>query len=201
MVTKDMDFMFEWQYLTSDCSKLVSYICSCHRHKIHIIWALHQSLGNPMVRVCLTIVSRGGWFRSSIVFQDDAMVMFIGESDCYWLEKGNSMDTWWRRTCNMWRWRTTLIKSKHCYWMTASLYKKYNTFSDRENDQHRTMTFAELPNHPLLLTMVWQSRSPKRPANWSQLYRNCRKEKILYQYAYQIETPGWYMSILFHHSQ
>ena len=157
MVTKDMDFMFEWQYLTSDCSKLVSYICSCHRHKIHIIWALHQSLGNPMVRVCLTIVSRGGWFRSSIVFQDDAMVMFIGESDCYWLEKGNSMDTWWRRTCNMWRWRTTLIKSKHCYWMTASLYRKYNTFSNRENDQHRTMTFAELPNHPLLLTMGYCS--------------------------------------------
>ena len=37
--------------------------------------------------------------------------------------------------------------------MTSSLYRKYNTFSDREQ-QHRTMTFAELPNHPLLLTMV-----------------------------------------------
>ena len=32
--------------------------------------------------------------------------------------------------------------------MTASLYRKYNTFSDRENEQQRrTMTFAELPNH------------------------------------------------------
>ena len=34
-----------------------------------------------------------GWFGSSIVFQDDAMVMLlycIGES-VYWLEKGNSM--------------------------------------------------------------------------------------------------------------
>ena len=39
--------------------------------------------------------------------------------------------------------------------MTASLYRKYNTFSDRESErQHRTMTFAELPNHPLLLTMI-----------------------------------------------
>ena len=38
--------------------------------------------------------------------------------------------------------------------MTASLYRKYNTFSDRESEQqHRTMTFAELPNH-LLLTYV-----------------------------------------------
>ena len=79
----------------------------------------------------------------------------IGESVCYWLEKGNSMDTW--------RWRTTLIKSERCYWMTASLYRKYNTFSDRKSEQqHRTMTFAELPNHPLLLTMVrrcplWES--------------------------------------------
>ena len=43
-----------------------------------------------------------------------------------------------------------LIKSKRCYWMTASLYRKYNTFSDRESEQqHRIMTFAELPN-PLL---------------------------------------------------
>ena len=46
-------------------------------------------------------------------------------------------------------------KSERCYWMTASLYSKYNTFSDRESEQqHRTMTFAELPNHPHLLTMV-----------------------------------------------
>ena len=79
----------------------------------------------------------------------------IGESVCYWLEKGISMDTWRRRTHNTWRWRTTLIKSERCYWMTASLYRKYNTFSDRESEQqHRTMTFAELPNHPLLLTLV-----------------------------------------------
>ena len=49
----------------------------------------------------------------------------------------------------------TIIKSERCYWMTALLYTKYNTFSDRESEQqHRTMTFAELPNHPLLLTMV-----------------------------------------------
>ena len=75
-----------------------------------------------------------------------------GESVCYWLEKGNSMDTWRRRTYNTWWWRTTLIKSERCYWMTASLYKEYNTFSDRESEkQHRTTTFAELPNHPLLL--------------------------------------------------
>ena len=102
--------------------------------------------------------NEGGWFGSSIVFQHDTMVMLlycIGESVCYWLEKGNSMDTWRRRTHNTWRWRTTLIKSERCYWMTASLYRKYNTFSDCESEQqHRTMTFAELPNHPLLLTLV-----------------------------------------------
>ena len=34
----------------------------------------------------LSIVSRWGWFGSSIVF-------LIGESVCYWLEKRNSMDT------------------------------------------------------------------------------------------------------------
>ena len=79
----------------------------------------------------------------------------IGESVCYWLEKGNSMDTWRRRTHNTWRWRSTLIKSERCYWMTASLYRKYNTFSDRDSEQqHRRMTFGELPNHPFLLTMV-----------------------------------------------
>ena len=59
-----------------------------------------------------------------------------------------------QRTHNTWRWRTALIKSEHCYWMTTSLYRKYNTFSGRESEQqHRTMTFAELPNHPILLTM------------------------------------------------
>ena len=78
----------------------------------------------------------------------------IEESVCYWLEKGNSMDTWRRRTHNTWRCRSTLIKSERCYWMTASLYRKYNAFSDRESEQqHRTMTFTELPNRPLLLTM------------------------------------------------
>ena len=46
--------------------------------------------------------------------------------------------------------------------MTASLYRKYNTFSDRESEQqHRTMTFAKLPNHPLLLTMVKCGRQPE----------------------------------------
>ena len=29
----------------------------------------------------------------------------------------------------------TIIKSERCYWMTASLYRKYNTFSDRESEQ------------------------------------------------------------------
>ena len=48
---------------------------------------------------------------------------------------------------------TTLIKSERCYRMTASLYRRYNTFSDRESEQHKT-TFAELPNHPVLLTMI-----------------------------------------------
>ena len=66
---------------------------------------------------------------------------WIGESVCYWLEKGNSMDTWRRRTHNKWWWRTTLVKSERCCWMTASLYRKYNTFSDRESEQqHRKMT-------------------------------------------------------------
>ena len=71
----------------------------------------------------------------------------IGESVCYRLEKGNFIGTW--------RWRTTLIKSERCYWMFASFYRKYNTFSNRESEQqHRIMTFAEFPNDPLLLTLV-----------------------------------------------
>ena len=42
--------------------------------------------------------------------------------------------------------------------MTDSLDRKYNTFSDRESEQqHRTMTFAALPNHPLVLTMTKSS--------------------------------------------
>ena len=31
--------------------------------------------------------------------------------------------------------RTTLIKYERCYWMTASLYREYNTFSDHESEQ------------------------------------------------------------------
>ena len=42
--------------------------------------------------------------------------------------------------------------------MTASLYRKYNEFSDRESAQteqkHRTMDFVGLPDHVLLLTVV-----------------------------------------------
>ena len=93
------------------------------------------------------IVSRGGWFGSYIVFQGGTIVMlwnYIGESVSYWLEKGNSIDTWRRRfTTRAWRWRTTLIKSERCYWTTASLYWTYNTFRDcKRKQQERTMTFA-----------------------------------------------------------
>ena len=93
------------------------------------------------------IVSRGGWFGSSIVFQGDTIVMllnYIGESVSYWLEKGNSIHTWLRRfTTRAWRWRTTHIKSERFYWTTASLYRTYNTFSDRKSEQQdRTMTFV-----------------------------------------------------------
>ena len=34
-----------------------------------------------------SIASRVGWFGSSIVFQDDAMVMILYWRKCYWLEK------------------------------------------------------------------------------------------------------------------
>ena len=72
----------------------------------------------------------------------------IGESVCYWLEKGNSMDTWRRRTHNAWRWRTTLIKSERCYWMTAaSLHRKSVTVKVNNN-------IEQWPNHLLLLTML-----------------------------------------------
>ena len=55
------------------------------------------------------------------------------------------------------RYRTTLIKFERCYWITVVI-GLFITFSDRESDrQHRTMTFAELPNHPILLTMVYLS--------------------------------------------
>ena len=51
-------------------------------------------------------------------------------------------------------------KLKRCYWMTASLYRKYNVFSSRESAQteqnHRTMTFVGLPDLHVYfyLTMV-----------------------------------------------
>ena len=96
----------------------------------------------------------------------------IGESVCYWLEKGDSMDTW--------RWRIKLIKSERCYWMLASLYKKYNTFSDREREQqHRTITFAELPNHPLLLTIIQFKRT--RYSQDDFLTLSLRSVSILFQ--------------------
>ena len=72
----------------------------------------------------------------------------IGESVCYWLKKGNSMDTWRRRTHNTWRWRTTLIKSEHCYWMTASLYRKFNTVTvkvDNNVEQWLLQSFQTIP--------------------------------------------------------
>ena len=116
-----------------------------------------------MLRLC--IVSRGGGLEAPLSFKMTQWSSYwIGESVCYWLEKGNAMDTWRRRTRNTWRWRITLIKSERCYWMTASLYRKYNTFSDRESEQqHRTMTIAELPNHPLLLTMACVHASSALP--------------------------------------
>ena len=92
-----------------------------------------------VLTIHITIVSRGGWFGSSVVFQDDAMVMLLYWRKCLLLvgEIKFYMDTWRRRTHNTWRWRTTLIKFERCYWMTASLYRKYNTFSDRESKQQQ----------------------------------------------------------------
>ena len=87
----------------------------------------HMCSPESMVKLSWSIVNEGGWFGTSIVFQDDAMVMLL-----YWRKwlllvgKGNSKDTWRRRTHNTWRWRTTLTKSERCYLMTASLYRKYN---------------------------------------------------------------------------
>ena len=50
----------------------------------------------------------------------------IGESVCYWLEKGNYLDTWRRRTYKTWRWRTTrTLLLNDCF-----IVQKYNTFSD-----------------------------------------------------------------------
>ena len=40
--------------------------------------------------------------------------------------------------------RTTLIKSERCYWMTASIYRKYNRFSDRESEQQHRTRFGRL---------------------------------------------------------
>ena len=40
-------------------------------------------------------------------------------------------------------------KPIHCYWMTATLYRKYNTFSGRESEQqHRKV------RHNMLLLFV-----------------------------------------------
>ena len=82
--------------------------------------------------------------RSSIVFQDDAMVMLLYRRKyCYCFEKVfMSMNTW--------RWRTTLNPNVAIGWLLH-----YTLFSHRKSEQqHRTMTFAKLPNHPLLLTMA-----------------------------------------------
>ena len=51
---------------------------------------------------------------------------------------------------NTWRWRTTLNPNVAIGWLLH-----YTLFSHRKSEQqHRTMTFAKLPNHPLLLTMA-----------------------------------------------
>ena len=43
------------------------------------------------------------------------------------------------------------IKPKRCYWMTASLNRKYNAFSNRESAQteqkHMNNSFVGLPDH------------------------------------------------------
>ena len=83
------------------------------------------------------LVSRGGWFGSSVALEK---VFVIG------LEKGKSMDMTLRRTHNTWRWRTTLTNSNAVIgWLRES---------EQQLRSDRTMTFAELPNHPFLLTMV-----------------------------------------------
>ena len=61
-----------------------------------------------------SIVRRGWWFGSSIVFQDDTMVMSL-------------------------------------YWRKCLLLLLLWT---RDDEGHRTMTFAELPHHPPLLIML-----------------------------------------------
>ena len=54
-----------------------------------------------------------------------------------------------------------IFKPKRCYWMTASLYRKYNVFSTGSHESaqteqnHKTMTFVGLPDHVYFyLTMV-----------------------------------------------
>ena len=69
---------------------------------------------------------------SSIVFQDDAMVMLLYWKKCLLLVGE-------RKFYGHVTMKVSLIMSERCYWMTASLYRKYNIFSDRENEhQHRT---------------------------------------------------------------
>ena len=89
----------------------------------------------------LTIVSRGGWFGSSIVFQDDAVVMLLYWRKCLSLvgeRKFYGHVT--AKDSQHVTIRTTLIKFEHCYWMTASLYRKYNMFSDRVTEHIVTIS-------------------------------------------------------------
>ena len=122
----------------------------------------------------------------------------IGES-VYWLEKGNSMDTWRRRTHNTWRWRATLIKSERCYWMPASLYRKYNTSSDRGSEQqHITMTFAELPNHPLLPNYA-RPQGIRCPANsFAYSYALSRRHMfgVIYIFVWYLQSIGYVETLI-----
>ena len=145
-------------------------------------------LSSSIVPVFIVIVEWGG-LEAPLSFKMTQWSCYcIGESVCYRLEKGNSMDTWRRRTHNTWRWRTTLIKSERCYWVTASLYRKYNTFSDRESEeQHRTMNFVELPNHPLQLTMLCLKMLGKKTklkkihctkTKYLTIWKSCKRQSL-----------------------
>ena len=98
---------------------------------------------------------------------DDAMVMLLYWRKCLLLvgeRKLHGHVTMKDYTNSI---RTLLLE-------TASLYRKYNTFSDRESEQqHRTMTFAELPNHPHLLTMLCLCAVLHK--NYSKNPNACRK--------------------------
>ena len=72
----------------------------------------------------------------------------IGQSVCYWLEKENSM-----------QYGHVTAKGSIIGWLIHYTETTVYTFSDHESEQqHRTMTFAELPNHPCLLIIVWEAR-------------------------------------------